>query len=157
MNWKLLLGRMNGKALAAPGLVVMILALMILPVPSFILDIFFSFNIALSIIVLLTALYTVRPLEFMAFPAVLCFYLLRPLLAREGRPRAIAAFCCGALSVAGAGLLTALSLSLTSEGFVQAARVLFAAHVPVMVAEGIVTALAVSFLARVRPEILNFS
>ena len=93
----------------------------------------------------------------MAFPAVLCFYLLRPLLAREGRPRAIAAFCCGALSVAGAGLLTALSLSLTSEGFVQAARVLFAAHVPVMVAEGIVTALAVSFLARVRPEILNFS
>lgn len=71
MNWKLLQGRMNGKALAAPGLVVMILALMILPVPSFILDIFFSFNIALSIIVLLTALYTVRPLEFMAFPAVL--------------------------------------------------------------------------------------
>ncbi len=71
MNWKLLLGRMNGKALAAPMLVVMMLALMILPVSSFILDIFFSFNIALSIIVLLTALYTVRPLEFMAFPAVL--------------------------------------------------------------------------------------
>ncbi|OGB69650.1 flagellar biosynthesis protein FlhA [Malikia spinosa] len=71
MNWKLILGRMNGKALAAPMLVVMMLALMILPVSSFILDIFFSFNIALSIMVLLTALYTVRPLDFMAFPAVL--------------------------------------------------------------------------------------
>ncbi|MCX7250450.1 MAG: flagellar biosynthesis protein FlhA [Burkholderiales bacterium] len=71
MNWKQILGRMNGKALAAPMLVVMMLALMILPVSSFILDIFFSFNIALSIMVLLTALYTVRPLDFMAFPAVL--------------------------------------------------------------------------------------
>jgi len=71
MKWGDLLGRMNTQALAAPVLVVMMLALMVLPVPSFVLDIFFSFNIALSIIVLLTALYTVRPLEFMVFPAVL--------------------------------------------------------------------------------------
>ena len=48
MNWKLILGRMNGKALAAPMLVVMMLALMILPVSSFILDIFFSFNIEIG-------------------------------------------------------------------------------------------------------------
>ena len=93
----------------------------------------------------------------MAFPAVLCFYLTRPLLTRTGRLRAAGAFCCGALSVAGAGLLTALSLSFTSEGFLQAAQVLFVAHIPVMIAEGIVTVLAVSFLARVRPEILNFA
>jgi cobalt/nickel transport system permease protein len=93
----------------------------------------------------------------MAFPAVLCFYLLRPLLARTGRLRTVGAFCCGALSVAGAGLLTALSLSFTSEGFLQAARILFVAHIPVMIAEGIVTVLAVSFLARVRPELLNFA
>jgi flagellar biosynthesis protein FlhA len=71
MKWNELLGRMNTQALAAPALVVVMLALMVLPVPSFVLDIFFSFNIALSIIVLLTALYTVRPLEFMVFPAVL--------------------------------------------------------------------------------------
>jgi flagellar biosynthesis protein FlhA len=45
--------------------------MMILPLPAFILDLFFSFNIALSVIVLLTALYTVRPLDFMAFPAIL--------------------------------------------------------------------------------------
>ena len=62
---------MSGKGLAAPFLVVVILGLMVLPVPSFVLDIFFSFNIALSIMVLLTALYTVRPLDFMVFPAVL--------------------------------------------------------------------------------------
>jgi cobalt/nickel transport system permease protein len=93
----------------------------------------------------------------MALPAVLCFHLLRPLMARQGRLRAVGAFCCGALSVAGAGLLTALSLAGTDEGFLQAARLLFLAHVPVMVVEGIVTVLAVSFLAKVRPEMLQFA
>ncbi len=61
----------NGQALAAPILIVMLLAMMILPLPAFVLDLFFSFNIALSIIVLLTSLYTVKPLDFMAFPTVL--------------------------------------------------------------------------------------
>jgi len=93
----------------------------------------------------------------MAFPAVLCFLLLRPLLVREGRIRAIGAFCCGALSVAGAGLLTALSLAFTDEGFLQAAGILFVAHIPVMIAEGVVTVLSVSFLAKVRPELLRFT
>jgi flagellar biosynthesis protein FlhA len=61
----------NSKALAAPILIIMMLAMMVLPLPAFVLDIFFSFNIALSIIILLTSLYTVKPLDFMAFPSVL--------------------------------------------------------------------------------------
>jgi flagellar biosynthesis protein FlhA len=61
----------QSKALAAPILIIMMLAMMVLPLPAFVLDIFFSFNIALSIIVLLTSLYTIKPLDFMAFPAVL--------------------------------------------------------------------------------------
>jgi len=61
----------RGNALAAPILIILLLAMMILPLPAFILDLFFSFNIALSVIVLLTALYTVKPLDFMAFPAIL--------------------------------------------------------------------------------------
>jgi flagellar biosynthesis protein FlhA len=61
----------QSKSLAAPILIIMLLTMMILPLPAFILDLFFSFNIALSIIVLLTSLYTVKPLDFMAFPAVL--------------------------------------------------------------------------------------
>jgi len=71
MNMTAWLSKMSGKGLAAPFLVVVILGLMVLPVPTFVLDIFFSFNLALSIMVLLTALYTVRPLDFMVFPAVL--------------------------------------------------------------------------------------
>ena len=71
MNTPSWITKLSGKGLAAPILVVIILGLMVLPVPSFMLDIFFSFNIALSIMVLLTALYTIRPLDFMVFPAVL--------------------------------------------------------------------------------------
>jgi len=55
----------------APIIVIIMLAMMVLPVPAFALDIFFSFNIALSIMVLLTALYTVKPLDFLVFPTVL--------------------------------------------------------------------------------------
>jgi len=62
---------MGNKALAAPLLIIMMLAMMVLPLPAFALDIFFSFNIALAIIVLLTSLYTVKPLDFMVFPTVL--------------------------------------------------------------------------------------
>ena len=61
----------NSKAIAAPILIIMMLSMMVLPLPPIVLDMFFSFNIALSIIVLLTALYTVKPLDFMVFPTVL--------------------------------------------------------------------------------------
>jgi flagellar biosynthesis protein FlhA len=61
----------NKSSLAAPIFLIMMLAMMILPLPAFVLDIFFTFNIALAIVVLLTSLYTVKPLDFMAFPTVL--------------------------------------------------------------------------------------
>jgi flagellar biosynthesis protein FlhA len=61
----------NSKALAAPLIIIIMLSMMVLPLPAFALDLFFSFNIALAIIVLLTSLYTVKPLDFMVFPAVL--------------------------------------------------------------------------------------
>ncbi len=61
----------GAQALAAPTLIILMLAMMVLPLPAFALDLLFSFNIALSIIILMTSLYTVKPLDFMAFPAVL--------------------------------------------------------------------------------------
>ncbi len=69
--WMAGLASRGSSALAAPILIILLLAMMILPLPGFLLDVFFSFNIALSVIVLLTALYTVKPLDFMAFPAIL--------------------------------------------------------------------------------------
>ncbi len=57
--------------LAAPALIIVVLAMMILPLPPFLLDILFTFNIALAMIVLLIGLYTLKPLEFSVFPTVL--------------------------------------------------------------------------------------
>jgi len=59
------------KGVGAPILVVTMLAMMILPLPTFLLDIFFTFNIAFGLIVLLAVIYASRPLEFTIFPTVL--------------------------------------------------------------------------------------
>jgi len=59
------------KTLGAPIFIIMILVMMILPVPPFALDLFFTFNIAISLMVLVAALYTTRPLDFAAFPTIL--------------------------------------------------------------------------------------
>ncbi len=59
------------QALAVPLLVFMVLAMMIVPLPPFLLDLLFTFNIALALIVLMVAVYTRKPLEFAAFPVVL--------------------------------------------------------------------------------------
>src|SRR5574343_326792 len=65
------LGRMNITQLAAPVLILMILAMMVLPLPAFVLDVFFTFNIAISVLVLLVAVNTQKTLDFSVFPTVL--------------------------------------------------------------------------------------
>lgn len=59
------------KGIGTPLFVLAVLAMVILPMPPFLLDTLFSFNITLSMIVLLVAVYTKRPLEFAAFPTIL--------------------------------------------------------------------------------------
>ena len=59
------------KGIGTPLIVLASLAMIVLPIPPFLLDILFSFNIALALIVLLVAIYTDRPLDFAAFPTVL--------------------------------------------------------------------------------------
>ena len=67
---------MQWQVLAGPVLILMILSMMVLPLPPFILDLLFTFNIALSIMVLLVAMFTQRTLEFAAFPTILLFSTL---------------------------------------------------------------------------------
>ncbi|HDL8053361.1 TPA: flagellar biosynthesis protein FlhA [Yersinia enterocolitica] len=62
--------------LAGPILILMILSMMVLPLPPFVLDLLFTFNIALSIMVLLVAMFTQRTLDFAAFPTILLFSTL---------------------------------------------------------------------------------
>ncbi|MGB9096984.1 flagellar biosynthesis protein FlhA [Erwinia sp.] len=64
------------QVMAGPVLILMILSMMVLPLPPFILDLLFTFNIALSIMVLLVAMFTRQTLEFAAFPTILLFSTL---------------------------------------------------------------------------------
>ncbi len=57
--------------LGAPILLLMILGMLFLPIPTIALDVLFTFNISLSLIVLLVVIYTLRPLDFSVFPTVL--------------------------------------------------------------------------------------
>jgi len=63
--------RFGLRSMAGPILIVMILAMMVLPLPPFLLDILFTFNIAMAIMVLLVAMNTLKPLDFASFPTVL--------------------------------------------------------------------------------------
>ena len=80
-----MLGAVLRNGLAIPGLLMALLAMMILPLPPVLLDVLFTFNISLSIVVLLASVYSRRPLDFAAFPTVLlAATLLRLALAPSG-------------------------------------------------------------------------
>jgi len=66
-----LFDRRNWITLGGPVIIVMVLAMMVLPLPPFLLDVLFTFNIAISILVLLVAVNTRKPLEFAVFPTIL--------------------------------------------------------------------------------------
>ena len=57
--------------MGAPLLLLVMLAMMVIPLPPFVLDVLFTFNISLSLVVLLSGVYAKKPLEFAAFPTVL--------------------------------------------------------------------------------------
>ncbi|MCB1927033.1 MAG: flagellar biosynthesis protein FlhA [Rhodocyclaceae bacterium] len=71
LDLRQLLAPENLRQLAAPMLIIMVLSMMVLPLPVFLLDLFFTFNIAMSVMVMLVAMYTRKPLDFSVFPTVL--------------------------------------------------------------------------------------
>ena len=74
MNTAGLLKNLNIMArngLGAPILVIIMMAMMVVPLPAFMLDVFFTFNIALSLIILLVVIYLDKPLDFATFPTII--------------------------------------------------------------------------------------
>ena len=69
-------GGEQAKLLVGPVLILMILSMMVLPLPPVLLDLLFTFNIAVSIMVLLVAMFTKKALDFAAFPSILLFSTL---------------------------------------------------------------------------------
>ncbi|MFO7594752.1 MAG: cobalt transporter CbiM [Desulfocurvibacter africanus] len=90
----------------------------------------------------------------MAMPAVVCHYAFGPLVKRTDRIAALGAFAAGALAVLLSGTLVAIFLIFSGEQFLQAAWVILAAHVPIMLIEGLLTMFLVAFFKRAKPELL---
>ncbi|HLI19293.1 MAG TPA: flagellar biosynthesis protein FlhA, partial [Rhodanobacteraceae bacterium] len=63
-------GRIGRRGVGAPAVMLVLLAMVMVPLPPFMLDVLFSFNIALSLVIVLAVIYVMRPLEFAAFPTV---------------------------------------------------------------------------------------
>lgn len=68
---KSFLALLRGGNLGVPLVILCILAMVILPLPPALLDILFTFNIVLAVMVLLVAVSAKRPLEFSLFPTIL--------------------------------------------------------------------------------------
>lgn len=68
---RMLLNTLVGQGIGIPLMLLAMLAMMVLPLPPLLLDVLFTFNISLSIVILLAGIYSRRPLDFAAFPTVL--------------------------------------------------------------------------------------
>ena len=60
-------------SLAIPAAVLMVISLLVLPLPAFMLDIFFTFNIILALLIIMVAINTSSPMDFSSFPMVILF------------------------------------------------------------------------------------
>jgi cobalt/nickel transport system permease protein len=90
----------------------------------------------------------------MALPAIICYMGFSPLIHRPNPVAMIAAFACGFLAVFLGSILVGLALIFTEENFWKVSAIVIAANLPVMIIEGIVTALCIAFLKKVQPEML---
>ena len=92
----------------------------------------------------------------MAFPAILCYLLFARVLKKGRLSILIFGFLAGFLGVFLGSLCVALSLFFSGEQFLNAAKLIFMAHLPVMFVEGIITALILQFIKKVKPEIFIY-
>jgi len=93
----------------------------------------------------------------MALPAVVCYYLFGWGV-RGNKSKIVfmlSAFSCGAFAILASGLLVGFSLYLTGDAFLPTAKLVVAAHIPVMIIEGFLTMACAIFLKRVKPELLE--
>ncbi len=94
----------------------------------------------------------------MAFPAVLAYYLTKPLIRMKSSVSMTLAGCLAAATGVGVGgILVALELTLTGKAFIPVAKLVLLAHLPVIVIESIVISTVLNFLRRARPELLEES
>ncbi len=92
----------------------------------------------------------------MALSAVLCSLILTTFIQSNKMVFLfITGFLAGFLSVFLAGIFVALALSLSGEVFIPVAKMVVIVHIPIMIIEGIVTGFVLTFLKRVKPELIK--
>lgn len=91
----------------------------------------------------------------MALPALVCYYIFRPWIKLNGNKRKIAAFSSGFFSILLSSIIMAVALATTDQGFLGAAKLVVAVHLPLMIIEGIITMFTILFLSKVQPEFLG--
>lgn len=89
-----------------------------------------------------------------AFPALLAGFFFRKVQHFQGMKALVSYFMIGFLSVFLSTVLVALTLSFTEESFVTAAKLLFAAHIPVMIIEGVVTMFMLRFICKMKVGVI---
>jgi cobalt/nickel transport system permease protein len=85
---------------------------------------------------------------------VICYLVFSRFLHKRPLVALSAAFACGFLSVLFGAVLVGLALIFTEENFFEVSAIVIAAHIPVMIIEGVITAVCVSFLKKVQPAML---
>ena len=89
LNLRALMAPANLRMLGAPIFIITVLSMMVLPLPPFALDLFFTFNIAMAVMVMLVAMYTRKPLDFSVFPTVLLITTLMRLALNVASTRVV--------------------------------------------------------------------
>ncbi|WP_321449748.1 cobalt transporter CbiM [uncultured Cohaesibacter sp.] len=92
-----------------------------------------------------------------AAPAVLVGLMVNPFLIRTTSSSLAAVFggVAGALAIALTTLFVALSLGFSGDNFALQAKIVFVAHIPIMIIEGLLSAAAIYLIHKVKPELLH--
>jgi len=79
----------NSSSLVIPSVLFCIIMMMVVPLPPFLLDLFFTFNITLSLVIAMICINALKPLDFSSFPTVLLFATLLRLALNVASTRVI--------------------------------------------------------------------
>ncbi len=94
----------------------------------------------------------------MALPAVIVYLLFKRMCISPKRGlRLLGGFLAGAMAIFLAAICVAMCLFFTGDNFIAAAKTVVVAHIPIMIIEGIITAIVVDFIWKVKPEMLNIA
>lgn len=91
----------------------------------------------------------------MALPALACYLIFSPFLSIKKIPVFLTGFLCGSVSVFLSALFLSLSLVTAGESFIPAAKLVFVTNIPLMFVDGLITALTLQFIEKVKPEMLT--